>query len=623
MNRLSIKTNSLKIANKMIFCPRFSRFFTSNPNPSSNSPFKVEKIDLFCLKNPEEIQKYCTTIQTTYFGSNPQQFFHKLPQLIVPYANYEIKLHWQNTPDIAKQKWVENIFFFINQFLEIDKYIPSQSLAKNSLDLLCNLYDFSSAVELLKKIIKIYSPIQLLSVISSSFQFAGRSMHKAKSSKCFEEYTRLHEDHLYQIVEIHKKTKEMNLGQLAYGISSLLNYLKVDSFKNNEKTAVLVDFLLNIDFNIQKPSSIFTAVNSLFLAFSRRKIPLNLKNNENLEFMTNILNKQEKNNISQNEQDLIEIDETGEIQDSSKTWEFNPKTLHRFIQAYFIQNQDRWKEKFLIINTIAQTFQKLPFEESFMKYFSDLILKTDFSQIRNIDLILINDTLAILLKKKSAIPVRLKIFSWSEKYLKGNLNLDRISFYLKSCIAFRPLFLAPENEKRTEFIVENAISEKDQKIITDIVFHFYEFVFTKFTDKFNSNRFEIVDLSLRLFNVVSFESFRKSDRHRLTWSGILETDKILRISHNVFSFLRVYDISSDEEMQDLVIKIVDKLLVDEVILSSNRQTMLKSMLEDFIKTIKVDKNELTPKCRLMMDKTLEFKRKVEACAKNESDAFSD
>lgn len=521
-------------------------FFRISDRPIEQDPsFYLSNLKLFAEKSPEYItelfSKEPAKLNTNSLLGN---FF---PQLFLP----QLKLFWKNFTQTEKDKFLENVIYFSKDFESDNKddFSAGCLFLKKTCKTLIMFEEYMMVLQLAKVAKELFTLRVYLLYISCVVEYC-----KNNSSSIFYSDSLPLLDYLetlfYDYIKIEE---EISYSDFRFVINLSCNFTHFYChflMPFNEKSLFIVDFLLNVSFNELQSHHILTIYNNIFLLIKFKKLKLKLKNEENLEFIEQIIEKWIPSHFESSGVEKMVINEDGICGFTKRKIEMSTFVLNKFLQSFICEHKHIWKHKLQTLSKIAEHHCTYPFEQFFIDFYCEVISQTDFQALKSADKITAVKMIAQIFKNHTNFQYRLKVIKSCHSAVLNSNKYFNYVWILKTLKPFASLMFPVQDYERTKFVNGTHISIEDQTLVTKIIRDLHSKLVGLESSKAN-----LENLLMAYFGIVgvyrlsSLSEIRTSNLHLQLTKKLNEPFKLGLVADKLLMFFSLFEVWKDKEIQ--------------------------------------------------------------------------
>ena len=520
-------------------------FFRTSDRPIEvDPPFYFSNLKLFAEKSPEYITELFA--KSTKLNKNLLlgNFF---PKLFQP----QLKSFWKNFTQTEKDKFLENVIYFSKDFESDNKddFSAGCLFLKKTCKTLIMFEEYSMVLELAKVAKELFTlRVYLLytSCVVECCKNNSGSIFYSDSLPLLDYLETL----LYDCIIM---KEEISYSDFRFVINLGCNFTHFYChflMPFNEKSLFIIDFLLNLSFNELQSHHILTIYNNIVLLIKFKKLKLNLKNEESLEFIEQIIEKWIPSHFESSGVEKMVINEDGICRITKRKIEMTTFVLNKFLQSFICEHKHIWKHKLQTLSKIAENHCTYPFEQFFIDFYCEVISQTDFQVLKSVDKITAVKMIPQIFKNHTNFQYRLKVIKSCHSAVLNSNKYSNYVWMLKTLKPFASLMFPIQDYERTKFVSGTNISIEDQTLVVKII----QDLNSKLVG-LESSKGNLENLLMAYFGIVgvyrlsSLREIRISNLHFQLIKKLNEPFKLKLVVDKLLMFFSLFEVWKDIEIQ--------------------------------------------------------------------------
>lgn len=522
---------------------------------------------------------------------------------------------WSQLTEAHREQFVDNLLMFIQDSLDTQTRMSISQFSRTMFSFLIQ----SNSYELVKKFLSgLFGSIRSVPIkynIINGMLLGSKKAKKTYSSEVFQESVSLCENLLFEILNDSRTRID---GRSIPGIShALANYLEYVSNSNFIKKSVHLDFLANYYISLPlgeiPPMSMVVGYSSIIYIMNSSRVKLNFSHqSDNLNIMQNCFtrylsadkNRQKEGNDSMFEEQDVESEPVDAVIDAIY--------IHKFVQAYFIENEENWVQKTGLLYAFSHRSGEKPIDDAFKKWIQKQYQTDDFNFTNGQEFEQVFMIIGTFLRGNGYQKLKLKLLGSSIQFLNRMKDparfLDMLNFIgpFKSLIPGAPYVPNPKFEQEKEYSNEHK----------DVVVQIFEICKAKLMDESLNmslgHGLKVITFLKGGFNALTIEELKSSKIHKTVWPKVQQLPQFRRLIIEVFQALQTYDLVNDKEMQETLGFILEKLFSQENVSKNKSKFSFHAQLVKTIQTFESSNESLSQEAKVLLQKMTDLRSRLES-----------
>lgn len=456
-----------------------------------------------------------------------------------------------------RERFVDNLLLLIQDSLATQTRMSISQFTKITFTLLMS----SDSIPLIRKLLEnLFSLIKSIpikyNIVNSFFLSCARKRNRQNSAE-LQECAELCQNTFFEILnDSRTRIDGRSIPGISHALSNCLHYMSDSNFKTEIKHLdFMVNHFLNLPIAEVPPMSLVLGYTSAANLIDSKRLDITLNNKDNMSYMENCISKyfpkEANKDHDGNDDDLMH----NETINRALTGRF----LNHFIQSMFLENEENWNYKNVLLHLYAQNTASNSFEDNFKRWVNKIFQVESFSFNSFHQWDQYYTIINLFLKGRSFHKLKMKLLVSSQPFLEKNHNIDRLVEMFAILFPFRSLIEGAPLLLNAKFDVEKEFSEEEKKVVRE-VFAFFKSKFLNEEKEINLRAsIKIINYLKLEFESISTQELKETKLHKDMWARIGKMDLNLRILIDLLTIIPSYDIVRDTEIQSDLIQALGKI----------------------------------------------------------------
>ena len=520
---------------------------------------------------------------------------------------------WGQFSESEREIFVDNFLLIMQECLAVQMRFSTNFCVKVLFKMSCSTGSFELSLNLLNELFRIIRSPNIRMNIVHSYLASAINVKGSLKNKFFQDGGSICENTLADIFSDKRlRIDARSVVSHSSALSAYLDFAVKSQTFDNTKCQFLVDHFLNLSVNEMPPVSLVLGYSSLMNLQLIRKIRVVIDNTNNVEFMNYALKKyifiDRSEERGEEEEQSVKGD--GEYQVVSRE-EIPNQVLCQFIQACFIENDETWKNKTGLLSMFGEKMERRYPEDVFKKWVYKLYI-SNTEEMEPRKMAQVCKIFNIFLTPRTSHKLKLKFMKTYSEQIKKINDPNIACLVLNLLVCFKTMLNDKLQKDSVKFDFEKDLSESDKTLINELYNFLIEKVLANSNTLYFQQALDLLTMILGTFGKMTVTEIKLQDLHKQTWDKVNSREQLRFVNSSVLNAISQYDLEKDREMQDILVRHLNKLTEENEKAIRKRKISLPKSFYGILEMLAEKKDTLDEHAIVLLNKLEEIKNLKES-----------